>query len=76
MVSFGAAYGLTPMVTRFGYRDAYLIVSFISHSMCNLNRGSNNELLQLMGIYLAIAVLGVPVYLWKARKSAQWSRSN
>ncbi|CEO60080.1 hypothetical protein PMG11_04723 [Penicillium brasilianum] len=55
VVSFGAAYGLTPMVTRFGYRDAYLI---------------------LMGIYLAIAVLGVPVYLWKARKSAQWSRSN
>ncbi|KAF3391439.1 hypothetical protein F1880_007430 [Penicillium rolfsii] len=55
VVSFGAAYGLTPMVARFGYRDAYLL---------------------LMGIYLAIAVLGVPVYMWKAHKSARRSRSN
>ncbi|EPS27466.1 hypothetical protein PDE_02409 [Penicillium oxalicum 114-2] len=52
VVSFGASYGLTPMVTRYGYRDAHLI---------------------LMGIYLAIATFGVPVYLWRARKSAHYN---
>lgn len=59
LVAFGAAQGIIPMVAKYSYLTAFMIVSVLAHK-----DGENlaNQIPQLMGIFIAISILGIPVY--------------
>lgn len=66
IISFGAGYGLIPMVAIYGYIKAFSIVSRMPAKSAQ-SKHTNES--QLIGIYVGIFALGIPVYFIESRVS-------